>query len=58
MGDSDCRAPEQAGRTCTVFGKPLRSMEELTGEIRNGNRRGEAGQYRSFAQGQGRSRPP
>ncbi len=42
IGGSDCHTPEQVGRAYTVFDKPVRSMEELIGEIRRGNCRGEA----------------
>ncbi len=51
IGGSDCHKPEQVGRAYTVFDKPVCSMEELTGEIRNGNCRGEADRHRSFVEG-------
>ncbi len=43
IGGSDCHTPNQVGKAYTVFDKPVRSMEELIGEIRLGNCRGEAG---------------
>ncbi len=58
IGGSDCHMSEHVGRAYTVFDKPLRSVEELIGEIRVGNCRGEACRYRSFDGGQDRSGPP
>ena len=37
IGGSDCHTPGQVGKAYTVFDKPVRSMEELIGEIRLGN---------------------
>jgi predicted metal-dependent phosphoesterase TrpH len=40
IGGSDCHGIEEVGRTCTEFPNPVRTIDDMIGEIKRGNCRG------------------